>query len=1002
MKCPNCGSENTILESNKIYVCKECKKKFSKPVFSEVLQIFLSYGHDPHKEYLNAFAYSLYKKIKKLNYICYIDVDIIKVANDWEELLEKSLDNVCSDKTTGRLILLMTEHSVRRPNGYCLNELAKAVANDIKIIPIMIERVEPPLSIYRLQYIDYCGKISDTKNELNDKDFERIINVLNTPDLLSQEGEYQKLIKSLRPLIFDADIKMHINQFIGRKWVFEKVKEWINNENAPKIFWMTALPGVGKSAIAINLLHEFPNIVAFHMCKRGSEERSSPIRAICSIAYQLSNYNTQYREFLVKSADMIKEFQNNNGNVIDFFSNLVIQPLCGICHIGKISPLIILIDGLDENTQDGENYMAQFINDAIELFPKWLRIVVTSRPDPEIRFFLQGISQEWNLSTMKIESTLDMDKYIDNILFNFKDNPKYNEVKKAIVDNADGIFLYVKYICSEISSGTLLFEKHKEFPNSIGSIYSKYFKNQFPNIQYYRKNILPILQLMGASFEVLTKKDVMSILDWSNDQIDMFVSEMRSLVIVNTEDQLIPFHATLFEWLKDKNKSWKYFINESDGDLLFVNFLNNNAIGNHNTPLYIYQYILYHYLRLAKKESCVGGNICYYDDIIKLMNYQKFFCFVFKNLGSDLACSVLFRTLKVLSERKIVNKLFSSNDFLMLIYEIRTILMHKSHFNNLKKLGFDITNKIDDYRDNDKALVVLLNFLYNNAEYLKIHENIDIYKQIIEDRGMVYDLLALSEKMIGNINSALELFAKSKEYFKKENRNIDNVYIYVNIARIEVLKCEFDKAKSTWRDANHIFEREVHISNINEFDIRQLKIALGHVKLDIELFSPSPDLDACNEVIEWFDSVYSHEITRDRYYVRHTHLSILYFIIIGRGDIAEEKIQLSRQSINTVYDKIKQDYYEIFLDYILEKQDIDKARIDELLSICKDISAIEYTEICALSTVIGYKKDLLPAHIHLSQRKKYLENYFKLIKSNFVYLQSNPKYITTKSSRVNT
>ena len=46
-----------------------------------------------------------------------------------------------------RFLLLLTPHSVRRPDGYCLNELARAFGRSLPIIPVLVSPVEPPLSI---------------------------------------------------------------------------------------------------------------------------------------------------------------------------------------------------------------------------------------------------------------------------------------------------------------------------------------------------------------------------------------------------------------------------------------------------------------------------------------------------------------------------------------------------------------------------------------------------------------------------------------------------------------------------------------------------------------------------------------------------------------------------------------------------------------------------------------------------------------------------------------
>ena len=52
------------------------------------------------------------------------------------------------------MVLLLTPHAVRRPDGYCLNEIARALSRGLRIIPLMVVVSESPLSICRIQWLD--------------------------------------------------------------------------------------------------------------------------------------------------------------------------------------------------------------------------------------------------------------------------------------------------------------------------------------------------------------------------------------------------------------------------------------------------------------------------------------------------------------------------------------------------------------------------------------------------------------------------------------------------------------------------------------------------------------------------------------------------------------------------------------------------------------------------------------------------------------------------------
>ncbi|KAF0748551.1 hypothetical protein AaE_007317, partial [Aphanomyces astaci] len=48
----------------------------------------------------------------------------------------------------------MTPHALRRPDGYCLNEIARASSLKLNIFPVLVCDSEPPQSISMLPYFD--------------------------------------------------------------------------------------------------------------------------------------------------------------------------------------------------------------------------------------------------------------------------------------------------------------------------------------------------------------------------------------------------------------------------------------------------------------------------------------------------------------------------------------------------------------------------------------------------------------------------------------------------------------------------------------------------------------------------------------------------------------------------------------------------------------------------------------------------------------------------------
>src|SRR5262249_34860689 len=132
------------------HVCRGCERVFDEPPSPAALRIFLSYGHDEHA----GLAQTLKRDLDARGHSVWFDLNRLRPGGDWEHYIEQGLEWVARDVAKGRLILLMTPHSVRRPDGYCLNELARALALGLALVPVMVVWSEPPLSICRIQWLD--------------------------------------------------------------------------------------------------------------------------------------------------------------------------------------------------------------------------------------------------------------------------------------------------------------------------------------------------------------------------------------------------------------------------------------------------------------------------------------------------------------------------------------------------------------------------------------------------------------------------------------------------------------------------------------------------------------------------------------------------------------------------------------------------------------------------------------------------------------------------------
>ena len=113
------------------------------------------------------------------------------------------------------------------------------------------------------------------------------------------QSDYFGSVVPAAALNFGAEIDHLVRNFIGREWLLERFEDWIFEKESSRIFFITALPGVGKTTLAAYICHTNPAAVAFHFCQYGNQEKSSAFKCVQSLAYQLSVQLREYRTLVM-------------------------------------------------------------------------------------------------------------------------------------------------------------------------------------------------------------------------------------------------------------------------------------------------------------------------------------------------------------------------------------------------------------------------------------------------------------------------------------------------------------------------------------------------------------------------------------------------------------------------------------------------------------------------------------------------------------------------------
>ncbi len=540
------------------------------------LTIFISYGHDasaPAGQQIAPLPERLKKDLEDRGHDVWVDFDQLGPGDNWMSKIEQGLEKTREDLPRGRFLFLMTPHSVRR-DGFCLNEVLRAQDLHVKIVPALVIRCDRPLPIYSLQYLEMsdcvpCAQKDDEYNRSLQKLVEALEKDYSEPLYLC--GEETALAGHLQPLNYSGNIRFHLPHFAGREWVFSKIRSWLADPDASRVFLLTGWAGTGKSAIAAKICKNWQEVKAFHVCVHDDSEKRNPRRAVRTLAYQLGTSIPEYRERLLRDVrwDALKD-----ANAVALFDELFVTRLSGLQFPGS-APCLILVDALDEATCDGANEIAALISSGFKHTPSWLRLLVTTRPLENITARLSGIvfsdKNSIELRPDHAENKKDIRQYVTAQLEGMADDRQtLQNAVDAIAQRSEGVFLYAHWVCSELKGGSLKLDQTSTFPPGLSGIYQSFFDRLYLESKDY-PSTEPILGVLATAYETLSKQMLADILGQSGQYVAARLAPLNPLFPCVDGRSYRSFHKSIVDWLLNDAPS-SYRVDVESGHEKLANY----------------------------------------------------------------------------------------------------------------------------------------------------------------------------------------------------------------------------------------------------------------------------------------------------------------------------------------------------------------------------------------------------------------------------------------------
>lgn len=240
-----------------------------------------------------------------------------------------------------------------------------------------------------------------------------------------------------------------------RKALLSNVSLWARRTVKKRTAWIYGHAGSGKSALLNSISENLENAgipITCFPCKRDDLELSNIHKILTTIAYRMTEYYGDYRGFISDRVDQPEGLSVLTGDVKKQCELLFGKTYELISPQGAHRPSVhvILIDALDECRNHRNN--AKTISERRELLHSligladaipWIKVLITSRPEPDIVEVLTGTS-----CIHRIDINADEWKTSDDIRLFIEDRSKQLKLDlspdqaERFQEKASGLFIW--------------------------------------------------------------------------------------------------------------------------------------------------------------------------------------------------------------------------------------------------------------------------------------------------------------------------------------------------------------------------------------------------------------------------------------------------------------------------------------------------------------------------------------------------------------------------------
>ncbi|QRV94610.1 hypothetical protein RhiJN_22628 [Ceratobasidium sp. AG-Ba] len=406
---------------------------------------------------------------------------------------------------------------------------------------------------------------------------------------------FQKLDESIRRNLLEKLKPLSTAQFDAsrvclpgtREQIIQEILDWATFSVVSgscivkdKVMWVYGQAGLGKSSIATSVCKGLDNrrlLASSFFCKRDDAARRDCQRILSTIIFGLA---TRYPAYALALERTFEEDSMLPGSPMQNQFDKLIQ---AILESPELAPSetdhVVVVDALDECASvDDRAKLLGYLVRICSLVPT-LKIIITSRPDSDIKEFFEGADQT-SLQTRDVRSydaSGDISLLVNRL---FAQSKKSNLLPKGgaamLVERAAGLFIWARTACEFVLRDI---DPRKAFqailgsaanagsPKALDDLYTTAIKAGIQQEDRVSHAVDAVKKCLGAIILCSTRTPLsitaLSKLygDWVDENILLSVVEGLGSVLYLDHDQgdaVRVYHASFADYLLDEKRSGEY------------------------------------------------------------------------------------------------------------------------------------------------------------------------------------------------------------------------------------------------------------------------------------------------------------------------------------------------------------------------------------------------------------------------------------------------------------